>query len=175
MHLIDLNTGPPGGWRFQEERTDYWATGITFNTVVGKAAQHRINMKFPIVSEGYETLAAEVQDWLCQHMSPADQARLCATPNKVLGPRPGDVLSLMIKKVTGRHAATCGVCVARMRRMNEEGWWWSWKNRDLILGWLTDEAAKRGHAITDSHALSLFRATFAEMFHHRKEFGESSR
>jgi hypothetical protein len=168
MHLTDLNTAPPGGWRFQEERTGFWATGVTFNSMVNSVAQHRQNMKFQIVSPGYETLAAEIQNWICQHLSEQDRERLCATPNKVIGPHPGDVLSLLIHKVTGRYASTCGVCVGRMKMMNDKGWWWCWKNRALILSWLTDEASKRGHAIEDSHAKTLFRAAFAEMFAHRK-------
>lgn len=168
MRLTDLMTGPPGGWKFMEERTGYWAVGITFNQMVGKVAQHRTNMKFEQVNLPFETLAAEIEDWICRKMSSKDSARLCkSSENRVLGPRPGDLFSSIIHKITGRYALTCGRCLNRMGLMNQWGWWGCWRRRQEILGWITEEAAGRGHVVASDKLWTLFRAAWKEIHGHR--------
>jgi hypothetical protein len=77
--------------------------------------------------------------------------------------RPGSLLSSLIFKVTGQSTKTCGVCGARMGMMDRNGWRWCWKNRSTIIGWVLDEAAKRGHKINNQVALALLKATFVEI------------
>lgn len=54
-------------------------SAITFGSLLGKVRQHRTNMAYPMVSEGYNTLSEEVQDTICQAMSPQDQVNNCET------------------------------------------------------------------------------------------------
>jgi hypothetical protein len=79
--------------------------------------------------------------------------------------RPGSIFSTVIQKITGKTTATCGECGQHMRQMNEWGWWGCWKNRKTIIGWLREEAAKRGHDISDRAALDPLRAAFKELKH----------
>lgn len=79
MKLNDLSTTPPGMWRFKHIDTGFVSRGTTFNDLVGKVAQYRQNRKEPIVSEGYVRLADEVEDEICQALSPEDQIAHCNT------------------------------------------------------------------------------------------------
>lgn len=78
FHLNDLLTGPPRGWRYEQPQSGMPFVAITFESLLGKIAQHRANMQYPPISEGYQTLAAEIEDWICQHMSPRNQTRKCS-------------------------------------------------------------------------------------------------
>lgn len=168
MRIIDLRTGPPGGWKFQEERTGFWSVGITFDSMVQKATQHRANMKFEMVNLPFETFAAEIEDWMCRKMASKDSARLCKSgEHRVLGPRPGDLFSRIIHKITGRYALTCGRCNTRMGIMNSWGWWGCWRRRQEILGWLAEEAATRGHRVESDKLWTLFQAAWRELHAHR--------
>jgi hypothetical protein len=160
---------PPGGWRFHEERTNFWGKGVTFGTVVGSVANHRINMKLPIVTPPFETLVDEIEDWICQHLSDADRAVHCEVPTKKnFSTQPGDMFSNVLKVITGRYAVTCGRCMNRMGEMNRWGWWGCWKNRETIIGWLLEEAAGRGHKVSREHVFSLLVAAFREIRRSRK-------
>lgn len=83
------------------------------------------------------------------------------TPSKLV---PGNLFSIVIFKITGQRAGGCkSDCPARMRQMNEWGWWKCWKNRNTIIGWLVKEARARGHEIDRATVLALFKAAFKEL------------
>jgi hypothetical protein len=92
------------------------------------------------------------------HVIPSSQ--IIGRPSNPSRVQPGSLLSAVIFKITGKRA--CGACSARMRTMNENGWWWCWKNRATIVGWLVEEAKKRGHEIDENAVLGLFKAAFKE-------------
>lgn len=77
--------------------------------------------------------------------------------------RAGNLFSIVIFKITGKSAKSCGRCGKRMRQMNDWGWWGCWKNRNIIIGWLIEEARARGHEIDKGLVLSLFKAAFKEL------------
>jgi hypothetical protein len=52
---------------------------ITFGSLLSKVSTHRVNMGYPAVSEGYVSLADEVEDFICNAMSPQDQIGNCQT------------------------------------------------------------------------------------------------
>lgn len=79
MHIRDLKTGPPGGWQFRQKESNFSMSGITFGSLLGKVAQHRTNLNYPPVSEGFLTLADEVEAHICQSLSPEDQYNNCDT------------------------------------------------------------------------------------------------
>src|SRR5882724_4126338 len=88
--------------------------------------------------------------------SPAD------LPSRALSLKAGDLFAIIIRKITG--AAPCpNKCRERNAQMNKSGWFWCWRNRATIAGWLADEARWRGHTITDAAALDLLRAAFKEL------------
>jgi hypothetical protein len=82
--------------------------------------------------------------------------------------QPGDLFSTIILNITGKSIQNCGVCRERKRAMNKWGWWKCWLNRKIIIGWLCEEAAKRGHGIGGSEMLGLFKAAFRELRAKRK-------
>lgn len=168
MILNDLMTGPPGNWKYTQPETGWTGTAITFLDLVRKVSQHRSNMNLPQPKAGFESLAAEVEDAICHSLSEADQKIHCREPNRVIGPRPGNMFSAVIHKITGRYALTCGECQQRMHLMNQWGWWKCWKNRQIIQNWLVQEAEKRGHRVTGAQMLDLFRAAWREIHSHRK-------
>jgi hypothetical protein len=173
MKIRDLRFAPPGNWRYQEARTGFWSRGCTFEQMVGHAAQHRINMNFPIVNPPYDTLAQEIQAWLCGQMSEADRQVHCEeATKKTLVTQPGHMFSLVISKITGRYAVTCGRCMERMGQMNRWGWWGCWRNRETIVNWMLDEAAGRGHRVSREHVFSLFQAALHEIRQSRKRILE---
>lgn len=79
MKLKTLLQGPPGDWAFRQKESNYHMAAITFGSLLTKIVQHRRNMKYPSVSEGYASLSEEVQDYICQNMSPEDQVSNCET------------------------------------------------------------------------------------------------
>lgn len=80
MHLKTLDRMPPGGWRYIQPETGHAMVGITFRTLLNKVGDHRANMK--IVSE--RNMAAEVEDAICQALSPEDQVAWCETGMRTL-------------------------------------------------------------------------------------------
>ncbi len=168
MEIIDKLTAPPLGWQFTEPRTGWTGTGITFEQLIGRVAQHRANMKFRIVSEGFDTLQLEIEDAICKRMGDKYRDRICKEPGLPVSIQPGSLFSSMIHKITGRYASTCGTCLHRMQEMNSWGWWGCWKQRHTILSWISEEAKKRGHSRSDSELLTIFRAAFSEVFHHER-------
>jgi hypothetical protein len=77
--------------------------------------------------------------------------------------RPGDLFSIVIKKITGQTAGNCGCCAARIQTMNAWGWWRCWRERKLIALWLAEEARRRGHEIDETKALDFLRAAWKEL------------
>jgi len=87
---------------------------------------------------------------------------------------PGDLLSVIIFRITGQYAANCGVCGQRKAKMNRWGWIGCWKNRKEIIGWLILEAAKRGHQITEVSMFELLKVAFFEIQDQvKKEFRDT--
>ncbi len=79
MFIKNILLTVPGGWNYQQPETGYPMTGLTFQTLLSRIAKHRHNMKLPIVSSPFPTLAAEIEEWICQKMTPQNQTRLCGT------------------------------------------------------------------------------------------------
>ncbi len=52
-------------------------SGITIQQLSGRIATHRSNMKLPIVTDGFPSLQAEIEDAICRALSPCDQAANC--------------------------------------------------------------------------------------------------
>jgi hypothetical protein len=77
MHFLTVLDGPPGGWHYRQAQSGLFMTAITFGSLLGKIYQHRKNMNYPLVSEGYASLSAEIQDALCQAMLPEDRPGRC--------------------------------------------------------------------------------------------------
>jgi hypothetical protein len=73
---------------------------------------------------------------------------------------PGNVFSFVIRRITG--VLPCGCCREHIAQMNQWGWLKCWRNRKMIAGWLREEAAKRGHVITDRVAMDLLVAAWRE-------------
>jgi hypothetical protein len=75
--------------------------------------------------------------------------------------KPGDLLARVIFEITGERGGFCA-CADRQRQMNARGWLWCWRNRALVIGWLCEEAAKRGHMIAAPRVAPLLRAALRE-------------
>ncbi len=78
MHLIDLNTEPPGGYKYTQPETGHTMTGRPFTGLLKSVIQHRSNNKLPAVGQDYSSLESEIQDALCRSLTPKDQVRLCS-------------------------------------------------------------------------------------------------
>jgi len=90
-------------------------------------------------------------------------------------PKPGDMFSMIILKLTGQRTANCGVCGERKRQMNEWRWWGCWKHRHVIVGWMVEEARKRGHEIDNRAMYGLFVSAVKEVRNQKKQaYGRSS-
>jgi len=74
-HIRDLTVGPPGGWRYTQKETNHTMTGITWQSLVNKVAQHRNNNSLPF-DEG---LANEIEAQMCENMSTEDRMNYCDT------------------------------------------------------------------------------------------------
>lgn len=72
---------PPGGWRYTQPETNHPMSGITFRTLLSKVGMHRANQK---IESPTKNMAAEVEDAICQAMSPEDQVVWCETGMRVL-------------------------------------------------------------------------------------------
>ena len=76
---------------------------------------------------------------------------------------PGDIFASIIFKITGQNAGGCGPCRDRIKQMNDWGWIECWRNRNTIVAWLVEEAARRKHKIDNSAAVTLLKAAFHEL------------
>jgi hypothetical protein len=86
--------------------------------------------------------------------------------------QPGGMLSWIIREVTGELAVNCGQCGGRVALMNQKGWWWCWRNRKTIVGWIVQEASVRGVRV-DSDSVGKLVVTAFQQFHKfRKQKGE---
>ncbi|MEM1213438.1 MAG: hypothetical protein AAGI68_14215 [Planctomycetota bacterium] len=82
--------------------------------------------------------------------------------------KPGSVLKVAIRLVTGDEpSAGCG-CDGRARQMNAWGWWGSWRRRQTIAGWLVEEARTRGHELDQAGALPMLVAAWREVRSRRR-------
>ena len=75
---------------------------------------------------------------------------------------PGGLLHTLIEKLTGETPSPNCSCRARAKRMNAWGWWGCWKHRRTIIGWLVEEAGKRGHTVDRESVAGLLRAGLRE-------------
>ena len=109
-------------------------------------------------------LAIDIENCLCQSMVPGDRDAWCK-PLVTRGyiPKPGDVLRNLIHSITGKMPTNNCSCAERVRRMNEWGWVGCLLHKDTIIGWLSDEARKRGHALSDDSAFELLKAGLSEL------------
>jgi hypothetical protein len=82
--------------------------------------------------------------------------------------QPGDTLHFLIKRVTGAEPVGNCQCLERMAKMNAWGWFGCWIRRWEIIGWLAEEATKRGHTIPEAEILPLFRAALSELQERRR-------
>ncbi len=85
--------------------------------------------------------------------------------------QPGDLLSYVIRETTGLVAGSCGSCRECITEMNENGWWWCWRNRDKIENRLIEAARQRNILVTKQNAHGLVTAAFREFFNYRKQKG----
>lgn len=76
MHLKSLTKMPPGGWRYTQPETGHAMSGITFRTLLSKVGIHRANQK---ITSPTNNMAGEVEDAICQALSPEDQVAWCVT------------------------------------------------------------------------------------------------
>jgi hypothetical protein len=163
MVLISTLISPPGNWVYQEARSGHWSGGTTFMDLVRKVSQHRKNMNYAQATPPFSSLSDEIEDWLCKRLAPDSQDALCTGGTRAVVMQPGDLLAILLKKITGKNAATCGQCAVRMQKMNSWGWLECWVRRHEIIGWLSEEAASRGHPISEDAVWSLFKAGWHEL------------
>lgn len=156
--------GMGGKWGYLQKESGLWMSGIIYQDVLKKIIQHRANNRYPIVTAPYNSLPEEYDDWVCRRLSDDSRKRLCnsTAPTKRVW-RPGEMLAMLISQITGQYPKTCGACNQRIQQMNEWGWIGSFHHRREIIGWLNEEARKRGHAISEKEVGSLFRAAFKEL------------
>jgi hypothetical protein len=78
---------------------------------------------------------------------------------------PGNMLAKLIKQILkDKVPASCIACSDRAKQMNTWGWLGCWKNRELIIQWLGEEARKLGHEVNDNTVRDLvFAAIKARM------------
>lgn len=125
MHLKSLTKGPPGGFRYTQPESGHFMKAITFNMLCSKVLRHRQNMRYRIVTEGFQTIGQEMEDYICHLLSPDDQVRNCKAGYRSRGSVPWQEVSEFIKTaakwfVTGRRlvpneeaerrAAICANC-----------------------------------------------------------------
>jgi hypothetical protein len=83
-----------------------------------------------------------------------------------IGTHPGDMFSWIIKKITGE--SPCWRCQERIQQMNKWGWMECWRQQQVIIGWLVDEARRRGHVITYKVATDMLLAAWKEYRQNRQ-------
>jgi hypothetical protein len=85
---------------------------------------------------------------------------------------PGDLLSYVVREVTGQVAASCGPCRDCITEMNNNGWFWCWTNRSKIEQRLIQAAINQGYSITNESAKGLVVAAFKQFSKFRKTKGK---
>lgn len=73
LHLKSFMVSPPGSWRFTQKESGLTISSVTFFDLVRKVAQHRYNNNYPTIGN----IAEEIENDICQHMVPEDQANYC--------------------------------------------------------------------------------------------------
>lgn len=71
--------------------------------------------------------------------------------------KPGDVLKRAIAMITGERPGDCS-CGDHVKAMNEKGWWWCWRHRKTIAGWLCESAHKRADQAEEAARQAAERA-----------------
>lgn len=89
---------------------------------------------------------------------PAAQDGLHAPPPETKGP--GAEMKKLLAKIGITSAPDCQ-CNARARHMDEQGPEWCEQNMDEILGWLREEAGKRGLPFVDFAGRLLVKKAIA--------------
>lgn len=79
MKLKNLLLAPPGGWKYFQTETGFWMSAITFETLLRRVSAHRNNNNLPQVNPPFETLAAEIENAICQRLTLKEQGRKCQT------------------------------------------------------------------------------------------------
>ena len=74
------------------------------------------------------------------------------------GARPGSLLSVLIRQLTGQSSENCPRCQARVEQMNEWGWIGCAQNLGTIVQWLVDEARARGRFIDGNTVRALVKS-----------------
>lgn len=92
---------------------------------------------------------------LCQKFSPVPARQ---DKSAVTITRPGALLSILIRQLTGQTSAGCAPCSARAKQMDAWGWIGCWQNRTTIAQWLIEEAGKLGRKTDERTALGLLRS-----------------
>lgn len=77
MHLRELLLSPPGGFHYKQPQSGLEMAALNFGTLLKQIRQHRTNMNYPAVTEGFVTLGAEIEQAICEALSPANQASHC--------------------------------------------------------------------------------------------------
>jgi hypothetical protein len=80
---------------------------------------------------------------------------------------PGTLLASLIHQLTGKVPSNCVTCSERAKQMNEWGWLGCWRNRDVILCWLAEEAEKLGHKVDGNTVSGLLKAAIKERLGNR--------
>lgn len=92
-----------------------------------------------------------------------DATQIAGSASATIGTQPGDLLAIVIQKVTGLNKPlSCG-CAARQAQMNEWGWLGCLRHRKTIIEWLVQEAARRGHPIESKAAVTFLKAAVREI------------
>lgn len=81
---------------------------------------------------------------------------------------PGSLLTRIISDVTGETGTAQCRCVERRRAMNSWGWVGCWRRRRQIVGWIVEEARRRGHDVRGNHVLQLLKAAVREALSRRQ-------
>ena len=63
-------------------------TGITFGQLLQRVVLHRANNGLPWKSPDFETLEGEIEDWICQQLSPKEQIKKCTQGFRTRGTVP---------------------------------------------------------------------------------------
>lgn len=79
-------------------------------------------------------------------------------------PKPGEVLTILIRELIGEVALPKCKCAERARQMNEWGWSGCWQHRRKIMNWLLESAEAVQQEIDKDRALSLFKTIALDGF-----------
>lgn len=107
MKLRSLDVGPPGNWRYRQEETGHWMTGITFGSLIKKVAQHRQNNKLPMGD-----VAKEIEEQICERMEAADQLANCDSGTRYASSVGWQQVEAFLK-TAGAYVASGGALVSQ--------------------------------------------------------------